>query len=306
MKNNSSPKVFLALSATVIFWGLSFVATKVALETIPPFTLIFFRFSIASLILLAFLLRLGFPKLTCKEHGLLFMTAVFEPGLYFIFETLGLKYTSASKASLIIGTIPLTVIFFSFLILKERTRIASLLGIALSFVGIGILVIGDPKFSWDLKGSFLGDILIFGAVLSATFYIIIVRNLGKNHAALGITFFQFFYGTLLYLPAFLMEIPSVQINDISRFSLGALIYLTFFATIGAFFCYNFALTKISASQSSVFINCIPVVTAIGAWFIIGESLTRIQLCGGSLVLISVLMTNLSPGRPSKKLKESLA
>ncbi|QTA81397.1 EamA domain-containing protein [Desulfonema limicola] len=253
-----------------------------------------------------FLLRSGFPKLTIKEHGLLLMTAVFEPGLYFIFETTGLQYTTASKASLIIATIPLTVILFSFLFLKERTRAGSIAGFALSFVGIGILVAGDPQFKLELKGSFLGDILIFGAVLSAAFYFIIVRNLGKTQAALGITFYQFFYGSLLYLPAFLIETRNFQWEGISTVSMGALIYLTFFATVGAYFCYNFALTRISASRTSVFINCIPVVTAIGAWALIGETLTIVQLCGGVLVLFSVIMTSFPFRKRPLKLEESPA
>jgi len=64
----------------------------------------------------------------------------------------------------------------------------------------------------------------------------------------------------------------------------ALLYLTIFATIGAFLCYNYALTKIPAFRAAVFINGIPVVTALGAWILLGESLTVVQAAGGVLVI----------------------
>ena len=77
-------------------------------------------------------------------------------------------------------------------------------------------------------------------------------------------------------------------------SVEALLYLTIFATIGAFLCYNYALSRIPASRAAVFINGIPVVTALGAWIVLGESLTPVQAAGGVLVLCAVFLTNL-PG-----------
>ena len=79
---------------------------------------------------------------------------------------------------------------------------------------------------------------------------------------------------------------------ISPRSLVALLYLAVFATVAAFFFYNYALTKIPASRASIFINGIPVVTALGAWIILGERLTLLQGAGGVLVLAAVFITNL--------------
>ena len=126
MKQTEELKTYIALNAAIIFWGLSFVATKIALESIPLFTLVFARFSLASCFLLIFLIRRGFPEFTGKDHVNMFLIALFEPGLYFIFETLGLKYTTAPKASLIIATIPIVVVILSALFLGEKTRITGL------------------------------------------------------------------------------------------------------------------------------------------------------------------------------------
>lgn len=284
---NYDLKTYLALTGTVTFWGLSFVATKIALETFPTFTLVFIRFGLASILFLILMLRFGFPRFTRKEHGKLLLVALFEPGLYFVFETIGLQHTSASKTALIIATIPIAVTVFGTIFIGERTNAMGLIGIGLSFVGIAILVVGAPGFSWDMKGSLFGDLLIFGAVISAALYTITARDLGKNnHSSLEITGLQTIYGAIFFAPAFLLELPGIDWSLITARSACAMVYLTLFATVGAFLCYNYSLTKMPAFRAAIFINCIPVVTAIGAWFLLDEKLTLLQICGGGMVLFA--------------------
>lgn len=289
-------RTYLALNGAVIFWGLSFVATKMALESFPAFTLVFARFMLASCFFLLLMIFRGFPSFTRREHGKLLLIALFEPGLYFVFETLGLKHTGAAKASLIIATVPLAVTAFAAIFLGERTNRTSLAGIAISLVGIAILIAGDPQFEWNLKSSLSGDLLIFGAVISAALYMICAGDLGKKHSALDITGLQIIYGALLFVPAFLWELPDMRWSEISGRSAAALIYLTLFATVAGFICYNYALTQISASRASIFINCIPVVTAVGAAILLGERLGLIQICGGAAVLSAVFLANFSADR----------
>ena len=291
MKQNNQFSTYLVLTGAMLFWGLSFVATKIALQSIPTFTLIFFRFSIAACLLLPWLIHRGRLSFTRKDHFKLFLVALFEPGLYFIFETIGLQHTSAPKAALIIATIPVVVLFAASLLLGERTSLAKLFGTLISLGGISVLVAGDPQFEWNLGGPLLGDLLIFGAVISASLYIICARDLGKNYSAIEITGMQVIYGTIFYAPAFLWELPEIQWTAISTNSIGALVYLTLFATIAAFLCYNHALTQIPASRAAIFINGIPLVTAVGAWVLLGEKLTIIQAGGGLLVLGAVYLTN---------------
>lgn len=292
MSEQEQLKTYGALVATTVFWGLSFVATKVALETIPTFTLIFARFMLAFLFFAAIMIRHGVPSFTPKDHFKLFLMAIFQPGLYFLCETQGLLYTSASKVSLIIATIPVAVMILSAIILKEKTNRLGIIGIFLSLVGIAILVIGDPDFNWGLGGSVKGDLIVFGAVISAAFYIVSARNLGKRYSSREITSMQCFYGALFFAPALFLDIPTLSWAAISPRSLVALLYLVVFATVAAFFFYNYALTRIPTSRAAIFLNGIPVVTALGAWVDLGERLTLLQLAGGILVLAAVFITNL--------------
>lgn len=293
LKSTTHTLAYAAMITVTIFWGLSFVATKIALETFPTFTLVFIRFFVAALFFFLLMLSRGFPKISGRVHAQIFLTALFEPGLYFVFETIGLQYTSAAKAALIIATVPVAVLVFAFLFIGERTSGTSILGIGLSLIGISILVVGDPGFSWQFEGSLLGDLLIMGAVLAAAMYMVCVRNLGKKHSALDITGLQMIYGALLYTPLFIWELPAVKWDAISDRSVLALAYLALFATCAAFLFCNYALTKIPAGRASIFTNGIPVVTAIGAWVVLGERLTLPQICGGIIVLTAVFLANFS-------------
>jgi len=282
---------YLALFSAVIFWGISFVATKIALESIPTFTLILARFALAGCVFLILMVLRGFPRLTRKDHGKIILIALCEPGLYFTFETIGLQYTTAPMASLIIATIPVAVFILAALFLGERTRLVGIVGMVASLAGIAILITADPHFTWSVSGHLLGDLLIFGAVLSAAFYMVCARSLGKNRSAMEFTGLQTIYGALLFVPAFLWELPEVRWAEMTMRSVAAVGFLTLFATIGAFLCYNHALTRLPATRAAIFINGIPVVTALSAWVLLGEWLTVVQMSGGTMVLAGVFLAN---------------
>jgi drug/metabolite transporter (DMT)-like permease len=291
LKENGNLITYTGLILAVIFWGLSFVATKIALESIPVFTLIFIRFFLSSGFYGLLILKRGFPRFSPEGRRLILLMALFEPVLYFILETKGLQYTSAPKASLIIAMIPLVVLVLATFVLKERARVASFFGIIISLFGIWFLITGARDFSWDIQGALKGDLLIFGAVFSAAIYIICARHLGKKYSSLEITTMQTLYGTIFFAVPFVWELPDVQWSLMSGRSVAALVYLTIFATIAGYLFYNHALTKIPAARAAVFINGIPLVTIAGAWFFLEETLTLVQAGGGLLVLTAIFITS---------------
>jgi len=297
---NKNLITYTALSATMLFWGLSFIGTKIALNSFTPFVLVFLRLGLASCVFIIILFRNGKPSLSVEQHKKLILLALFEPGLYFTFETLGLTYTTASKASIILALVPIAVMILARLILGEEIKQKNLIGIVLSMIGIVILVLGGSGFSLSMGGSILGDILIFGAVFSAAFYMVLARDLAKTLSAVEITSFQIIYGTIMFLPMFLYNLPGIDWGEISMQSITAVVFLSLFCTVAGFLFYNFALTRIEASRASVFINGIPVITAIGAWFILHETLSAVQMAGGVMVLLAVLISNLQSTSKSEQ------
>jgi drug/metabolite transporter (DMT)-like permease len=304
MKQPSTLLTYLALALAVLFWGFSFVATKVALQSFTPFCLIFFRFIAASAFFILLLSRRGFPRLSRQNLGHLALLAVFQPGLYFTFETIGLQHTSATKTSLIIATIPVVVLLLSLVFLKERLRLMNALGIAISLVGVSLLIFGGGGDT-EAAGSLFGDLLILGAVFSASIYMIMTRRLGQSISPVQITAMQIIFGAVIFFPAFLWDLPRLHWSEVSRESLIALVLLTLFATIGAFLCYNFALSRIPAARAAVCINAIPLVTTFGAWLILDERLTAMQCLGGAIVLGAVYLANRSPDEVAAKQVEEV-
>ncbi|WP_419176422.1 DMT family transporter [Desulfosediminicola sp.] len=292
--HQSCPALFtyLALALAMIFWGFSFIATKVALASFTPFCLIFFRFAVAAIFFVWLLNRTGFPELNRPNLKMLALLAIFQPGLYFTFETIGLQYTTATKTSLIIATIPIVVLLLSVLFLKERLRRVNTIGICISMIGVCLLVFGETTGGTS-GGALIGDLMICGAVLSAAVYMIITRHLGQSVTPVQITGMQIIFGAIIFFPAFLYDLPKVSWGEIRYEGIIALAALTVFATIGAFLCYNYALSRIPAARAAVCINGIPVVTAFGAWILLGESLAPLQLAGGGIVLAAVYLANYS-------------
>lgn len=296
MKTDQSALVIIsAISVAIVCWGLSFVVTKIALESFSPFCLIFLRFSIAAVFFAGLLQKTGWPKFSRKNLAWLASLSFMQPVLYFSFETYGLQYTTATKTSLIIATIPVVVLVLSSVILKEKLRPLNIFGIFLSLSGVTLLVFnGSGSGSAPLTQSLLGDLLIAGAVFSASFYAILTRKLGSLFTSTQITGMQVILGAIFLLPAFLLDVRNMRWDQVSAEGIGALSMLTIFATIGAFLCFNYALTRIPAARVAVFLNGIPLVTILGAWMFLGETLSPLQMLGGAIVLLAVIIANHTP------------
>ena len=298
MQKTEIAKSYTALVLAVLFWGASYVGTKVALDGFPPLVLAFLRFLVAGLLFGALLLLKGSYKMPLRFHKRLFLLALFLPGLYFICENYGIKYTSATKASLIIATVPVAVAVLSALIRAEpftRRRGASLV---LSLAGVALLVFQGAQGHGGLFSLSRGDLLMVGAVFSSAVYMVMTRKLSEEYDTFVLTAYQMIYGLLFFTPFFLLEMGNSHWTAVTAEQWGALAVLAFFSTIGAFFAYNYALRAIPAGRASLFINVVPFVTAFCAWMLLGERLGSMQIGGGILVVLAACMASTTSKRQS--------
>lgn len=295
-----TPITYVSLLAAVLFWGSSFAATKLVLQEFSVQGYMFVRFAAASVLFLGLLLWRGFPRMSRRDHLRLLLVAVFEPGLYFLLETEGLSRTGAADAALIIASAPVVVGVLSRLILGERQSRKTVIGAAISIVGVAVIVYGSGV-SEDSAGSLLGNLLVVGAVVAAAFYMITARSLSGRVSTLHITAFQVFYGALFFAPLFGFTLQRMNWSMVTYRSLGALLFLVFGATLIAFLSYNRALKEISAAKAAVWLNGIPVVAALTAWILLGERLGWQHLIGGGLVVFGVLYSSgRARGRAAKE------
>lgn len=281
--------VYVALLCAAFFWGSSFPATKIVLQGFTPVAYVFLRFVGASVIFGMLMIR-RFRILPKGVHLKLVLMAFFQPTLYFLFESAGLQYTSASSASMIIAGIPGVVALLAGFFLKERLNVRQWAGVLLSIAGV-ILLAGFDDNPTYTDSSLLGNGLVILAALSASLYMIVARHLSADLSAVELTFYQVFYGMLLLLPVFLFRMSTVPWQQINAPAIGALVFLILGATLVAFLAYNFALTRIDASKAAVFLNGVPLASIFVAWILLGERLGLLQIAGGLIVISGVTLTN---------------
>jgi drug/metabolite transporter (DMT)-like permease len=277
-----------ALGMTVAF-GMSFVATKVALRGFEPLLVALIRFTLAGAVLwLVWRLRPGRERAAPGDRRRLALLGFVSLTVYFSFENLGIARTSASAASILIAAIPVFVLILNAFTLREPTTARQLLGIGLSFVGIVALVVSTGSAS---GGSLLGDLLVLAASLSAAVYSLLARRLMLRRSALFVTTWQNLFGALFMAPLALVEALVAGVRQPTAQAAAGVLFLTGVCSVVAYLLLNYAFRFLPASRVSVFINLTPVVAVAGAYVLLGERFTAAEAAAAVVVVAGVWLAN---------------
>ncbi|MBM4404383.1 MAG: DMT family transporter [Candidatus Cloacimonetes bacterium] len=266
----------------MLFWSLTFVWIKVALQWYRPMEIVFLRLLLASVLLLIIMLLIRHRRMpTGKDMLRLLVVAFFEPFLYFVGEANGMQYVTPTLGSLIISTIPLVTAVGAWLILREKITIYLIAGLVISFSGVALLSIEGG----DGGNTFKGVLLMLLAVFAGMFYGITVRDLTHRHSALTIVAWQSIYGMVFFLPIFLINHASTFfVMEHSATGLITIAAMSLFASIGAFMLYTGVIRSLGIIRANIFTNLIPVFTAILAYLWLSETFTPRTLTGLSLAV----------------------
>jgi drug/metabolite transporter (DMT)-like permease len=275
----------------VVFWGLSFVATKAALREVSPPTLIALRFAMGVALLLALLARRGERLLPPRDAwgGLAVMgfVGVFvHQGL----QAVGLTLTTAAKTGWLIGLTPVWSAVLAAVVLGERFGAAKLGGLALGFAGATLVVTGGRPLGEVLAlPATRGDLLILASTLNWAVYTVLGHRLLKRLGALKATAGALTLGWLMVLPWFALRQGWRELPGLSATAWAAIAFLGIACSgLGYLFWYG-ALERVQASQVAALLYLEPLVTMAAAWFLLGEPLRAITVAGGLLVLAGVLL-----------------
>lgn len=290
----SSPKpllLYLLLLISMALWGASFVWGKVALENYSAFTVIFFRLFVSVIVLLPVLLLTKNFKLPNKKNIHLFiLLAFFEPFLYFIGETNGLKLIDASMTSVIISIIPLFTPFVAWYFLKEKVSFVNLIGIIISICGIVFLVLDK---NLNLQAPVNGLLLLLLAIIAANGYSVMIKKMPLEHSVLNIIFWQSFFGFFMFLPIVaIFDVATIKETGLVYESLWAIIKLGVFASTIAFLLYMYALRYMPITKVNVFSNTIPIFTIFIAWYFVGETIDAQKIIAMLVVILGVVISQL--------------
>lgn len=305
-----SAKQFYPVASAVlvsVVFGFSFIFTKDALIYLAPFQLLGLRFALAALSL-TLLAACGLIRLKIRPDQLpaLLKIAVWQPVLYFIFETYGVKLTSASESGVVIALAPVAVTVLSGFMLGER--ITSSQGVCIGAAVAGVMVMalgGNSAAAGSSPGHLIGILMLFGAVLAAGFYNIFSRRAAASFAPMEITFAMMWLGALVFnaiglVQAILDGRPADYVAPLKHLPVVAgLLYLGLLSSVVAFFLLNYSLSRMPASRTAVFLNLIPLVSLSAGVLFYGERLGPWQLAGCTLILLGVWGANYFAGRSVK-------
>lgn len=290
-----SKKVHLAGILYATIFGFTFMFSKVAMDYVSPIGLIAYRFLVAFLVYellrLTKVVQIRFEKRHMKN---LFLVALFQPILYFLTETYGLRLTTSGEAGLMIAMIPIFVTLLSSLILKEKPRPIQLLFIFLSVAGV--IFIQIFKVQDGIAFESLGYLLLLGAVLSAAFFNIASRNASKELKPYEITYFMMLYGAAVFNGMYLTKLISEgrvtdYITNLYHIELVLpILYLGIIASIGGFFLVNFALSQAPAHITSIYSNLSTIVAIIAGAILLKEKLEYYHYIGSAMIIIGVYGT----------------
>lgn len=234
----------LSLLATALIWGITLPLMKVNLDTMPPLTIAFLRFSLAATIALSFG---GFDKLRFKDFLHIGFYSFFGITLSIGLLLIGLNITSAIDATILLTLAPIITSIFAAIVLKEKINKLHILGILLAFIGVFSYILLPALLTNKISQvSFIGDLIILGSVLSAVIFTLGSKKLFATYKPAAISSVSFLVGAISFLPGSFIEYlynPN-WVNHISWFNIFSIIYLGVFSSFIAYNLLEWALSKI--------------------------------------------------------------
>jgi len=288
---------YLKLLGTALFWGGTYSAGRIVVQHVGPYSASFFRFAIASVLLVFVTWRQegGIPRL--KRTQLLPVLVLGLSGVfaYNAFFLNGLRFVEAGRASMIVANNPIFIALFSAWLFGERLTPVKLLGILVSIVG-AMVVISRGQLSTLAQGGIgRGEWLILGCVASWVVYSLVGKVLMRDLKPLPSVMYSVLVGTAALAVPALWEGVASRFLDFSLKEWLCLAYLGIFGTVFGFVWFYEGIQKIGATRAGLFINFVPVSAVAIAYFVLGEALSPSLLAGAVLVTAGVYLTNRTPG-----------
>lgn len=279
---STSRRAELTLLLLTFFWGITFPLVKIALDFCSPFLFLAIRFALGTFIIgLIYRKKITFIDKATLKAGIIIGIFLF---LGFAFQTVGLKYTAASKSAFITGLFVIMVPPLSVLLVKEKPKLFSLIGVVLALSGLWIMT--RPQGS---EFSF-GDLLTFLCAVSFSFQVIYVQIYTKKFDFEKLTLVQLLTTTALSIPSMFLFERIKFVYDPNLLS--ALLVTALFATALGITIQNRMQKDTTATKASVIYTAEPVFAAVFSYLILGEILGWVGIAGAGLILSGMLCSEL--------------
>ena len=274
-----------------VMWGLSFIFSKAALsEGMPVMTLAFIRYALTAGMMLPLCLKMEGSIRLGEWAPRAFATTLLGITVYFFFEYSGLQRTTASAASLILALVPMLTLLFRVIFCRERISRMRWLAVALSLIGAYFVIVTD---SGEGAGTLMGNLLMVGACLCWTGYILTTPKLMEACSSMRVSSWQAVAATITLIPFSLAE-RSAWV-PVSATAWECIFLLAAICSAMCYVLYNEAIRDVDSLTVSLTINLNPVAACIGGALMLGEVLAPMQLFGGLLIILSMVIDTLETG-----------
>ena len=294
-KNKSYADLYFVLMMliAVIVWAFAFPFIRIGLDELSFINLTIMRFFIVCCILLILLVILPkkFSRLQKKDIIPIFILGFVGVIVYHLGLNYGELYVSPGAASLIIATIPIQILILAVIFLKEKITSIKLLGIILAMLGVLIISIWGTKDEvFEIK-YITAAIAIFIAAGAGAFYTIAGKKLLARYSGLSLTVYAMLLGSIGLLPLTINSSLISQVTNLSIKGWFALMFLGIFSTVIGYVIWYIALEKKAASEISIYLYLIPVLSTVISYFLLNEGITLMFILGGMLVISGLAIVN---------------
>jgi len=291
-KQNNLAYLFLILAT--IFWSGNFIVGKAAsIFEIPPFSLNFYRWLFAGLILLPF----TFKELILKKNyifenlGFFIILGITSITIFNSIVYYSLHYTQVISGVLMISTIPVWIIFISSILKIEKTNIFQIIGVGLSLLGvIFIITKADLNLIKNLDFN-KGDLTMVVAMLSWAIYSALLKK--KTYEISQITLLQvvIITGLIFLIPIYIIEMNLGNVIKLDKPFLLTLTYVVLFPGLASFFFWIKGIALIGANRAGAFLHLMPIFGAIMAMVIFKEKFMFYHILGAIFIISGITLSN---------------
>lgn len=287
MKNKTVSATLSALAAQVIF-GFSFMFTKIALGFASPITVIADRYIVAFAGLSVVMLITRTKIKTFKNIWKLVLMSLFQPVLYFLFESYGIEMTTSAFSSIMISLIPVVSMISGLLFLKEVPTLMQYVFTAVSVIGVVIMALAGKA---DGTVTWFGVVLLFGAVISSVAYNTASRKISAEFGVMERTYAMAIIGLVVFGGLALCENIGNPMEVIIHFAnaryITSILYLGIASSVIAFLFLNYANTYLPVSKTTVFSNITTVVSVFAGAVFLDEKITLLSLVSTVMIVVGV-------------------
>ncbi|HAX70467.1 MAG TPA: EamA family transporter [Anaerolineae bacterium] len=292
-KHHTLEGLFAGLAAASI-WGGMYVVSKVVLDVIPPFSLLFLRLILGALTLGIVIYfrdkKAGQKTVITKEFfWTSFLVGFVGYGISLGFQFVGTKLSTASNGALVTSATPAFVLLFAPFLLGEKATPRRILALVIST--LGVLAVIDPRNAELSPTLFWGNMSLLAAALTWALYSVLVRKVSRSSDLLVGSTLMLLGGVPSSLAFGIWEINIQGVGEITWGIFGGILFLGIVSTAIAMFLWNYAFAELPAAVASLTFFAQPVVGTLLGWLFLSENITSLFLAGGVLIGIGILIAS---------------